>query len=792
MPWAEDIRLIESDPKLPGLRVLLDNEAMRGLFSRHAAMEQVTSRYIRYKPGVNALVAYDVVSNGQAVQVYAKTAAGDALDKLRPSDRRPPLDGPLGPGFGHDKSVPCGWWTFPNDSRIHALRDLASSESTQSLLRERFELEDASLEAISYKPERRFVGRVIHDGKIRGLLKLYTRTGYTDAVRSAKYYQSGDRLRVASLIASARRGILGFSWLDGMDLRQALEQQSVTPDQLANIGSALSELHRQKPRGLLRRTHEQRAAKLQETAETIGRLLPDQARSANEIAAKLIQAIAESPEAFTPIHGDFYSRQILLQPKGTVGIIDLDEARRGSPAEDLGNFIAHLERDAIEGRLPANTVDDIAQPLLAGYISATGRNLSPRVDLYTAVSLFQLVHSPFRTRTPDWSQGMSALLDRAAALADQALTSQHRMQLSFTGAPPGRTPPPAESCISDKKIPYLDRALNPSVMEPLLRRVQPCLTESSTPLEVQSTRLIRHKRGRRCVIEYTLTIDGERTVILGKIKAKNLQRTGYCIQDSLWLSGFGPHSPDGLCVPQPVGMVPEFNMILQRKVAPSTPIEFLLEDETGQHVAERIADSLYKMHRTSVPPAQHRLRTIEDEVEQLLGWFRDCAVDVPALAPRLARLRDAIIRESGRIDSPTPSFIHRDFYHDQVVAQGDRIYVLDFDLSCYGDPAIDVGNFLAHLTERSLREYGAPAAFANRETVLRDRYLVHAGANLGPRIDLYRKLTLARLVWISRVLKKRNTWTEPLLDLCEQEFDIGTPSTPNRSADHAHAPLSSS
>ena len=101
MPWAEDIRLIERDPKLPGLRVLLDNEAMRGLFSRHAAMEQVTSRYIRYKPGVNALVAYDVVSNGQAVQVYAKTAAGDALDKLRPSDRRPPLDGPLGQTLDH-------------------------------------------------------------------------------------------------------------------------------------------------------------------------------------------------------------------------------------------------------------------------------------------------------------------------------------------------------------------------------------------------------------------------------------------------------------------------------------------------------------------------------------------------------------------------------------------------------------------------------------------------------------------------------------------------------------------
>jgi len=32
-----------------------------------------------------------------------------------------------------------------------------------------------------------------------------------------------DRLRVASLIASARRGILGFAWLQGVDLREAIE-----------------------------------------------------------------------------------------------------------------------------------------------------------------------------------------------------------------------------------------------------------------------------------------------------------------------------------------------------------------------------------------------------------------------------------------------------------------------------------------------------------------------------------------------------------------------------------------
>src|SRR5437773_3836244 len=31
------------------------------------------------------------------------------------------------------------------------------------------------------------------------------------------------------------------------------------------------------------------------------------------------------------------------------------------------------------------------------------------------------------------------------------------------------------------------------------------------------------------------------------------------------------------------------------------------------------------------------------------------------------------------------------------------VWLLDFDLYCQGDPALDIGNFVGHLTEQSLR-----------------------------------------------------------------------------------------
>ena len=47
----------------------------------------------------------------------------------------------------------------------------------------------------------------------------------------------------------------------------------------------------------------------------------------------------------------------------------------------------------------------------------------------------------------------------------------------------------------------------------------------------------------------------------------------------------------------------------------------------------------------------------------------------------------------------------------RIVGDG-RLYLLDFDLYCLGDPALDAGNFIAHVTEQSLRELGDATALA--------------------------------------------------------------------------------
>jgi Ser/Thr protein kinase RdoA (MazF antagonist) len=41
--------------------------------------------------------------------------------------------------------------------------------------------------------------------------------------------------------------------------------------------------------------------------------------------------------------------------------------------------------------------------------------------------------------------------------------------------------------------------------------------------------------------------------------------------------------------------------------------------------------------------------------------------------------------------------VHRDFYHDQVLVNGQRLAILDFDDGAMSEPAIDIANFAAHL-----------------------------------------------------------------------------------------------
>ena len=108
---------------------------------------------------------------------------------------------------------------------------------------------------------------------------------------------------------------------------------------------------------------------------------------------------------------------------------------------------------------------------------------------------------------------------------------------------------------------------------------------------------------------------------------------------------------------------------------------------------------------------------MDDELGVLDNAVAALARRTPGLATEAAALAEAV-RQSVAGRPWRMSFLHRDFYADQVLAlgaSGQTVGLIDFDDAKLGEPAVDVANFAAHLVVDALRdaERGAHVALAS-------------------------------------------------------------------------------
>jgi hypothetical protein len=275
------------------------------------------------------------------------------------------------------------------------------------------------------------------------------------------------------------------------------------------------------------------------------------------------------------------------------------------------------------------------------------------------------------------------------------------------------------------------------------------------------------------LIEYDLEIENpdassQVITLIGKVRAKGTDISSYQLQQSLCNAGFSDDSEDGISVPEPMGIVPEFQMWLQRTV-PGKIATQLLPEPNAIPLAQRIAEAAYKLHQAGIPPKRrHRMA---DELRILHERLPMVAQLYPQWARRLERVLEACENLGAATPEPQLRGIHRDFYPDQVIVDGHRLYLLDLDLYCEGDSGLDIGNFIGHITEQSLRTLGSPDALAEKEAALEEHFVKLSGEVTRAAVRSYTTLTLVRHIYISTQIAERRPFTEALLELCEQRLD---------------------
>ena len=295
----------------------------------------------------------------------------------------------------------------------------------------------------------------------------------------------------------------------------------------------------------------------------------------------------------------------------------------------------------------------------------------------------------------------------------------------------------------DERIPALRFVQRPRQVRELL---EPHVAGPGFKLKHVWPELLGHRLGKRaaCRLEYEIKNRELKQRVRGSLFAKMYKRRsthGSEFAETLTVlanHGFDSTSDADVVVPRLVGYFPEWQMLVMENV-PGTPLAELAGEAFAKGV--RMAGrAIARLHDCKLDA--ERRHGPEDEVRLLEGWVRltgevhNGLRDVTANA--MVEVRKALLA----LDSAPTALVHRDFYEKQVIIDGERTALIDFDTLCKADPAIDLGNFIAHI--RLARAKGIAV-----ESGLEDSFLDAYGstdADLPRRVEVYTRATILRLV----------------------------------------------
>lgn len=722
------------DPALPHLDAALDPTALADAIARGwapartgaAAVVDVAPAWVRYKPGtsliVRAVLRYRGAAGGDGdgdgggvhstwatVTLYGDgrdavvSRPGGRLDRL--DERAAELHGAPAARTAHLADLRAVLQLSPVDRKLPGLVEATAPGAMARLLGGAVggAVGGGAVEVVRHVPERKAVLRI--DGGPDGgaaYAKLHARR---DAARLGKLQRdlAARGLPVGRLLAvDAARGMTVVAAVPGRTLREQRDAGGAAlAAGTAAAMAAFARLHAlpatcRVATDLARRSAGDEAAAVRGAAAYLDGLAPATRGRAGRLAARIAAAIEAGPWRSRIVHGDAYDKQVLVGADG-VRLIDFDDAAIGEPALDYGTFVAHHAAWAAAAAAGADGADraqaaraaataDAVRAVVAAHVAAVDPTAGRQLALFEAAALLRLAVHPFRRLDPRWP----AALEATVAAAEARLAEHGRTTHGAGAAPP-----------LDPALPTLPLAVDPGHIAAGLRQL------GHGGATVTAARVVRHKPGRRCLVRYDVAVgDGEvagvgspvgppvaTTPLYGKVFASargprvhdNLTR----LDAALALQGVG-----GPRLPAPVGYLDEARVVLLGPV-PGVPVTARLCAGDGA-LAERIGAALAALH--AAPAALARRHGPADELAPLEARVARLAAADGRLGRRAAAALDRLAALAPAAAAWRCQPVHRDLHPEQVLVGDDGgIGFVDLDDAALSEPALDVGNFVAHL-----------------------------------------------------------------------------------------------
>ncbi len=163
---------------------------------------------------------------------------------------------------------------------------------------------------------------------------------------------------------------------------------------------------------------------------------------------------------------------------------------------------------------------------------------------------------------------------------------------------------------------------------------------------------------------------------------------------------------------------------------------------------------------------QEGTRNTHSETETLRRQVALVSEIFPGLASRFREALESWEQKTA-LAGNTVTLIHGDFYDKQVLYSPEGVTVLDCDTLSFGDPALDVGNFCAHLTLRALQHPEDQAHLRLARGAFEEGYSAGRHESMEPR-RFWEAATLLRLAALYALRPRWRRITPALLEESKQ------------------------
>jgi Ser/Thr protein kinase RdoA (MazF antagonist) len=211
-------------------------------------------------------------------------------------------------------------------------------------------------------------------------------------------------------------------------------------------------------------------------------------------------------------------------------------------------------------------------------------------------------------------------------------------------------------------------------------------------------------------------------------------------------------------IPKPLGFDEQYNLLIMEHAEGNILIEIPVSGH--EDALFRAGQAINKLHQ--IKPDGLNIFSVEDEVNIINYWVPLTASVFPELSASLFKALDSTRAQLATMPSVELTLVHRDFYEKQILFTDNSTILIDFDTACLSDPAIDLGNFIAHLQLLGLQGISLPIDAVN---CFVNGYGNEYTDEFHHRVMLYKRSTLLRLACLYSFWPQYNQLPKQLLQL---------------------------